>query len=499
MLAWVSVAFIMCPLFFASLRGLPSSRLLFLVVGVLWVQNLRAQPNPELGLVEQALDPRLEEHVEGASKASLANYRGEHSKELRKLYGDRDAQLLARYEESGFKTDEYWQAWIDGLLSHIAEANPGKISPRQRVYINRGTSVNARCYGNGVAAIDMGLLARLSSEDEVAFVLCHELAHQILDHVDNRYAAYVDLLFDRETQKTLRRLRRQSFGGYQEYLDLTESLSFEFSRHSRYGEIAADSLGVALYQAAGFGVDGPVNVMRVLAKADSSAYADSLDLVSALSVPDYPAKTRWFKQYQSTFLLRTDTLTQAERDSLRTHPDTELRTEKLRLMLGGYQPGLANAQRDDYTARRQVAQRELVAGAFDADRLDLALYYALRGLERHPDDAWYRGTAALSLSFLAQARSNTHFSQVAPMPSSMQDPHRRALSEVLHRMRGKDMRDLAFHYAVFAREVRDTPEAAMALIVAADLDPDRSKAARLARSHFRKTYPRHPYAAWLMD
>lgn len=478
------------------------SRFFFLFLALLGWQLVASDAiaQPVLGYVSAEENIQFEQHIKQTTKDALHAYEGFYKSKLKALYERRDERLLTNYLEGKYLLDAYWQGWIDDLLRRIIDANPSLKNQELRAFVGRGSSVNARCYGNGVVVLDLGLLVRLHNEDQVTFVLCHELAHQALNHVNTRYMDRTDRMYSKETQKKLRQLRRATYAGaYDDFLELNRNLVFDFSRHSRYGEFEADSLGLEFYRKMDLSPEGPIGLMQVLAKADSSQFGRPLDLRRMLSTPDYPAKDRWFRQQVDDFLLKTDTLTALERDSLRTHPDTDLRLSYMSDVMRKSLPVYTELDEINYAARRKLAEYALTAGAFDASRLDLSLYHSLRGIEAYPHDAWYKGTAALSLAFLAEARLSTTFSGVCPMPKRHHQEYRKALMEALHNMRSSDLKNLSYHYAKAIPEAQQTPESMLALVVALELDGERTREAKAARLSFRKAYPKHPYQAWLVN
>lgn len=372
-------------------------------------------------------------HLERTAELAADAYPGPHRRQLRQRLAVRDERLRDDYRNRHFLTEGPWAAWLDSLTARVVAASPTYFNGLTVVpLVARAPTVNARCYGNGVVAVDLGLLARAPSADAVAFALCHELAHQALRHVDERLAVTLEALYSKDTQRKLRRAR--AHGGYDDFLALTEQLAFDHSRHTRHGERDADSLGLVLYRAAGFAPDGPAAMLQVLAKADQPAYTAPLPLAQLLDTEAYPFDAAWTDpRPRKSFLQKQDAFPEETRDSLRTHPDTDGRLAAL--ARADVDTAAALRHDDAYGARRPSLRRHLAAGAFAAERLDLALYYALRGVEADATDAWSRGAAALALAELADARAQVDFTAVAPLPSAHANEHTRALAEWLHRLR----------------------------------------------------------------
>lgn len=98
--------------------------------------------------------------------------------------------------------DARLERYLAQLLGRLDGAQP------VRLYVLRGTSAQAELLGGAVLRLRTGLLAAVQDEDELAFVLAHELAHRQLDHLAARRgpgwdAMQAELAADRAAQERL--------------------------------------------------------------------------------------------------------------------------------------------------------------------------------------------------------------------------------------------------------------------------------------------------------
>ncbi len=128
----------------------------------------------------------------------------------------------------------YAAAVLDTLLQH----DPA-LRGRLRVFCLRSTVVNAFTTNDGKIFVTLGLLARLSSRAELAFVLAHEVQHYL--HGD----VYDSFVLNRKLSKKMRTVTRDQ--------ESAEKMLRSRFRRSREHEIAADSDAILLYQASPFG------------------------------------------------------------------------------------------------------------------------------------------------------------------------------------------------------------------------------------------------------
>lgn len=134
-------------------------------------------------------------------------------------------------------------------------------------------TVNAFSTPGGNILVTTGLLRRLDSESELAFVLAHEIAH--IDHEDGLVAlkgarglpAAVEEYFQGSGQNSLAGLFLQQplFNAVAE--KVVDDIVANFGLYSRLQESAADATGLDYLSDAGYDCTAPGRVLGVLAEA----------------------------------------------------------------------------------------------------------------------------------------------------------------------------------------------------------------------------------------
>lgn len=110
----------------------------------------------------------------------------------------RDYNVLLRYLVMdgdilyGTKLNQYLDVIVDNLMKDDLVKRS-----KVHVYIVKSASVNAYSTSSGMLFVDMGLLAQVSNESELAFVLGHEIAHYTENHVP-QFNDYKDSLKERD-------------------------------------------------------------------------------------------------------------------------------------------------------------------------------------------------------------------------------------------------------------------------------------------------------------
>ncbi|MBK6823032.1 MAG: M48 family metalloprotease [Saprospiraceae bacterium] len=111
--------------------------------------------------------------------------------------------------------------------------------------VSKNHSLNAFCLPYGTIVLHLGVFHWLQNEDQVASVLCHEVAHYLLKH---SIVSQIRTVEDNKIQKQTRKVLNSGYGKTEKALTLYRSFLYENSELSRRNELQADSLGYILYK-----------------------------------------------------------------------------------------------------------------------------------------------------------------------------------------------------------------------------------------------------------
>ena len=156
--------------------------------------------------------------------------------------------------------DEAWQTYVDELgqllLSHSPHAGR-----EYHFYVVDLSDVNARALSDAYIFVDRGILAYMSSEDELAAVLGHEIAHVVARHIDrkkrtHRMGKAVGLLAWLGT-------------GVGDLMNVTDAYARQkVSGFGREDELEADRLGGEYMARAGYNPMAIIDMVQVLKDQD---------------------------------------------------------------------------------------------------------------------------------------------------------------------------------------------------------------------------------------
>jgi len=248
-------------------------------------------------------------------------------------------------------------AYVRELGAKLALRAKPETRQNLRFYVARLPSVNAVCFADGSIMVNVGLLARMRNEEELAFVLAHEIAHYEQAH---------SLQVLGEDLKAREALRRKDVkNGAGQGLTAEDALNYQLNRHSfsRQQEMEADSMGYALARSAGMDLQAAVQALERLHSDYAERDVPPERWVEWLTASSFTPDTAWFEVDSS----HIEATKGEEMDSLerlmRTHPDIEARIAKVQNRIdreGAGSRGERLLSPERHERMRTVARFELI-------------------------------------------------------------------------------------------------------------------------------------------
>ncbi len=306
-----------------------------------------------------------------------------------------------------FLTGSNIDKYIQSIVAEIVAGNP-VLKNRMTVLVSRDPEANAYALGNGYVVFNVGMLTQVHSEAEIAFILCHEFSHDILQHgnmdIYSTAARITDEAFIRELKETM----KEEYNTKKKVRDLLLPGLKNKRQYNRQMELQADSLGLVLLQNTGYTEDAAVTVMDVLDSIDISEDRHALDLRTYFTLEKVPAKNDWFEYDGGSSLGGGFETEKSElEDSLKTHPDCKIRKEKLQGMRKGTAGKKVFLQTEQAFRKMSFeAQGELIQQMLDWYNMDYSILYALKYINDYPANSYSRAVLGMSLAFLAKEKRN---------------------------------------------------------------------------------------------
>jgi hypothetical protein len=276
--------------------------------------------------------------------------------------------------------------YLQQVLGKIIKANPVLKADELRIFFTRDWWPNAYSMGDGSIAINAGLVIHMHNEAELAFVLCHELAHYYKAHTLQSVDNYVTVTNSPEFQKKLKELSKKEYGVNAELEKLNLNLIFNSRHHSRSKETEADMQAFSFFKNTGYDANGIVSLLQLLDTVDKATVFPKLNLQTILNFESYPFKKKWIQE-ESVIFSKIDTQSAEEKakeiDSFKTHPDCSVRIAALKDSVAAKTGGNTFLVDENYFQKlKEELLLEMIEHTYQSDNVSRNIYYNLLLLQQ---------------------------------------------------------------------------------------------------------------------
>lgn len=414
-------------------------RISFLLALLAWGVGLQAQfvPAPTSPVDTTALFEELSQRIEVVP----ANIPEEYREKYAEINEERFRDLQDGIRDSSFLFHPDLQVFLDDLMEDIIEANNLEVDPL--VLIRRSQSPNASSYGNGIFTVNLGLFQDLKTQDRIAFVLCHEMAHNELKHQLESMLEYCQRDIKIESVKKQLSRRRVKKGKRESLVSGARQSVYSSFRLKRRNELAADSLGLEYYSALDFSNSAVASALDTLGNRDLLNLQD-IDFVRLLQTEGYPVKEKWLEappeMFGGSFGSGERPKGFWQRDSVATHPEMEARLTGLAVLI----PQLE--EKDEVPEKPHsfdlLVDREMIRAQTEGGVPGLAIINGLKLLAANPDSQTAQALFGEALLATYQSIEKHDFDEAVPPEAYFRDPNARFAIRMFHQMRKSELRKL---------------------------------------------------------
>jgi hypothetical protein len=382
-----------------------------------------------------------------SDKTNIVGLDPQETKFARELYDKRTNFVVQQFNNDYFLTDTEITVHLQSILEKIYRSNP-TLKNETQVYAFRNEAVNAMSFGEGTIAFTLGLLSRMENDDQIAFVLCHELAHYHSRHSDLKTIELAKLNYDKDLQKKVKSISKSEYGKYTKYSQLIKSLDLSITTHSREKEFEADSTALLLFLNTTYNRDAPVRTLQILDHADESIYPANIDFKKYFNFQEYPFKESWNAYTRSnTWYASNDT----DNDSTHTHPSCARRIIALERQLKGHDTSknfVTSQVASQFSSVKVSSDFEIIASQYHFKQFGKALFNALVLQERYPENAYLHSIISQCLYQLYVNQKDHTLGKVLTQPDPRFDENYDRFLTFIHRLRLMELASISYHYTM---------------------------------------------------
>jgi hypothetical protein len=387
--------------------------------------------------------------IDDKYQKDLSGLQGKFKKELTEVYTMRRNMVKEKFESGEMLTDEKSLDYINAILQQVIKANQLPRSTDTRIAFSRTWWANAYSTGEGTFIFNAGLFHKMKNEAQVAFVICHELAHYYLDHGNNKIHKHINTFHSEEFQKKIKQIQKSQFKQNQQASELMKGVTFAFRRHSREDEAAADSMAVLLLKNTGYDINESLTCLALLDSVDRDKYNEPLNLPARFNFTSYPFKPYWLQPPGIRFSVNQEVEKKELLDSLKTHPDCSVRIEKLRSAIASEQkPGKKKflISEDNFIELKKQFDYEIINYSFEVDNVSLSLYYTLKMLSAFPDDPYLNTMVGKCWNEIYKKQKLHELGRIVDLPGTELSEDYNKLVLMIQNLRLQEIAAISYYY-----------------------------------------------------
>lgn len=363
---------------------------------------------------------------------------------VNRINAKRQTILVSQLKKGLYIKDDSLEHFVATVLQNLNESNPFLSARHRKILIVRNAQVNAFCFGRGVFIVNIGLLGRLENEDQLAFVIAHEMAHDELGHIRERILREANTNLSKKASEQVKKILTGTIDV--EEIEELRNLIYGITKHSRENELSADSMALILTHNAGYDRVESILTLSMLENSLKPKRPIDVDLFLPFDATQYPFQIDWLNGRLSIYSKERSVGFIGLKDSIDTHPEFEMRIEKLNSQTNILKHE-ANYQDSDFVNNCvEVAEFETVETAYQQKNYDWSMFYAMQLLNRYPKNGYLISRIGRMLITLSEAKDEGEFNIYVSRYTSYYSDELRWVNNFLFNITAKEMKELAFYF-----------------------------------------------------
>jgi len=367
------------------------------------------------------------------------------NKEYKSFCKNRKEIIEWSFLENEYLFDDKIYPKLNEIFNEIKSNNPEYQFPEiTQVLVGNSVVPNAYCYGNGVLVFNLGLLNRLYTEDQVAFVIAHEMAHQALDHVDSRIKKVIAFNNSRDHKKAISDIKKMDYENQEAYDNYKLNTTMNFRKQGRSREIEADSLGIKLLINTKYNEEEGLAALDILDEVDQEKYKDSIDFIKVLSSDKYKFNTDLLKKRGGLDVEQE--FDKEIADALKTHPDCK---DRISFLKNEFQlTESINGEYIELPLFFEMIDFKLIQVDYLNHRYGRALKNTMLLEKYYPNDSLLKTMNAILLAEIYLAQLDHRIREVVPAPSDDYDFNYHRVLLIISNIRLSELKEMYNGYMV---------------------------------------------------
>lgn len=255
-------------------------------------------------------------------KSNLGSFKSkEEKKEYDAYFVFLEHRISLNYNKNNYILDNDYQKLTQNTFNLINSKNTDLQTDKSKFYIIKSNIPNAASLGFDLYFIESGIFKLLDNQFQFAAVICHEIAHNKLNHT--KLAIEQDAEFEKDFKREIKSLKRQDFIKLIESQNEVIRKKYDLAEQSRKKEISADSLGYILYKNLNYPKSEYFHLLKKIEEFDKSdKYVLNDSIYHYLfDLPEQKFNPKSIKIEKNSLFDGLNYTEHIDKDSMRTHPN----------------------------------------------------------------------------------------------------------------------------------------------------------------------------------
>jgi len=364
-----------------------------------------------------------------------------------KIYERRNENLEKAFSDSLFVYDKLIYAGIDHCLRKISKSNEAIQEENYTILVSNSPIANAYSIGGGTIILNLGILRKIRTQGELAFIIAHEIGHDYKQDVDISAYRNLERLDSEEFEDAIDRIDKEKYNRRAQLEAFFKRLYLTEMKFSRQQEIRADSLALRFILNANYDYGYSFSTLNLLDSIDFYSFP-AIDYSNTLGFENYPFKEKWIIDKSDLFSMAAES-PDKDTKALKSHPDVEERIARLKLMA----EVKADTTNEFFNPRKLPALKsgvDLDLAFIDSweaqNNYGRALFFSLKQLEAQADNKQLLRRISKLFDKICEAQNSHELNRYVESPGPYQEATYKEFLTFLSRIRLSELEMLIYHF-----------------------------------------------------
>lgn len=297
--------------------------------------------------------------------------------------------------------EPYVKKYLQNIMDTIVAKN--KLKEKFEIVCTRYVVPNAFNMGDNKLYVNIGLLEQLQNESQLVFLLCHELSHQLLSHVQQSFIDNEIKAKDKTRKREIRDINKAKYNKLDKTFQFIKNSQYDYAKHSRAQEKAADSMALVLMLPTNYSLQEGKTLMQILDHCDEDS--TKIDYNPYLGNSGNEISDTWLKAPKQGITFGKKSEMELDKDSAKTHPDIPIRILMMDTVISLLKDTQKNRQvfvqtKSAFDSLCNSSKFEMIEVFMKRKRYGAVVYYSIKLLNKYPDNKYLYKNIAMGLNEL---------------------------------------------------------------------------------------------------